>query len=126
MFAQQRRSLTAITSSSTMRNRWDNLLDTLANLEGTVLERNVPENFLLTIPSERWTVDFSQVGIVERAASAAKTSHSSHGSHNSSDNENARLVSLEYATEPQALAGEYSFLQQAEPRRSYHRPGRAV
>lgn len=109
-----------------MRNRWDNLLDTLADLEGTVLERHVSENFLLTVPSERWTVDFSQVGIVERAGSEAKLSHSSHGSHDSSDNENARLVSLNYATEPRALAEEYNFLQQPEPRRSYHRPGRAV
>lgn len=131
MFAQQRRSsrrsFTAITtSSSPIRNRWDNLLDTLADLEGTVLERNVPENLRLAVPLERWTVDFSQVGTVQQAASAAKPLHPSHGSHDSSDNENARLVSLEHSREPQYLVGEYNFLQQAEPQRLYHRPGMAV
>lgn len=109
-----------------MRNRWDNLLDTLADLEGTVLERSVPENLRLAVPLESWTVDFSQVGIVQRAASAAKPLHPSHGSHDSSDNENARVVSLEYAREPHYLVGEYNCLQEAEPQRSYHRPGMAV
>lgn len=129
MFAQQRHgstgSFAAMRKPSSMRNRWDNLLDTLADLEGTTLERNGPKHLRFTVPSPSLAVDFSRFGIAQRATSKAKSSHSSPGNRGSSV-EYDSLDSSEYLMEPQGRAGEYDLLQHPEPLPSYHRPGTAV
>lgn len=129
MYAQQRHgsagSFKAMKKPSAMRNRWYNLLDTLADLEGTTLERNVPKHLRFTVPSPSLTVDFSRFGIAQRAASKAKASHSPHGNHGSSV-EYDSLDSSEYLMEPQGRDGEDNLLQHPKPLLSYHRPGTAV
>lgn len=99
-----------------MRKRWDSLLDTLADLEGTVLERNVP--------SETLTVELPDFSTVEPAL-GAKPSHYSHSTHDSSVNSCDDPVHSGWVNE-WALVGESSLLKHAEPQPSYHRPVAAV
>lgn len=109
------RSLAAMKKSNAMRNRWNGLLDTLADLEGTVLERNAPKHILPPVPSGRLTVDFYLFDIMQRPASDATASNSSHSIHDSSVNEYASPVCAEWASEPQALVEECTLIQHAEP-----------
>lgn len=111
---------------NTIRNRWNILLDTLADLEGTVIERDLPEHLLLNVPSERLADDFSQFDIEQQPASGDEPSYSSYGSHGSSVNDCTGLVCSECAREPEALAEEYDLLPLAEPLPSYHRPRTVV
>lgn len=120
------RSLTANRMSSTMGNRWDRLLDTLADLEGTTLERNMPQHLPFTVPSGTLTVDFSEFGTVQRPTTETKPPSPSHSSHGSFSNGFAASVRSEYAREPQALVEECNLLQHAEPLPSYHRGGTAA
>lgn len=122
------RSLTAIRTSSAMVNRWDRLLDTLADLEGTTLERNMPQHLPFNVPSGMLTVDFSEFGSVQRPTTEAKPPSPSHtsSSHGSSVNGYAASVRSEYAREPQALVEECNLLQHAEPLPSHHRGGMAA
>lgn len=113
-------------STRTMGNRWDRLLDTLADLEGTMLERNMPRHLPLTVPSGRLTVDFSQLSTLQRLPSEAKPPSPSHSSHGFSVNGYAASVRSEYARDPPALVEERNLLQHAEPLPSYHRPDTAV
>ncbi|KAI7785692.1 hypothetical protein LA080_006258 [Diaporthe eres] len=119
------RSLTAIRTSSALGNRWGRLLDTLADLEGTMLERNMPQHLPITVPSGELTVDFSQFGSVQLSTSEAKPPSPSHSSHGSTVNGSAASVTSEYAREPQALVEESNLLHHAKPPPSYHRPGAA-
>lgn len=120
------RSLTSIRSSSTVGKRWDRLVDTLADLEGTMLERNTPQHLPLAVPSGELAVDFSQFGTVQRSTSEAKPPSPSHSSHGSSDNGYAASVSSEYARGTQASVEDCNLEQHAELLPSYHRPGAAV
>lgn len=120
----QIRSSNAIRPSSTIRNRWDRLLDTLADLEGTTLERNMPQHLPLTLGG--FTVDFAQFDTMERPTFETKPPPLSNSSHGSSVNGYAASVHSECAREPQASVEEFNLLQHAEPLPSYHRPGTRV
>lgn len=111
---------------NTMRNRWNNLRDTLADLEGTVVERNFPENLRLNVPSRRLADDFPQFNIEQQPASGNEPSYDSCGSHGSSVNDRAGLVYFEFAREPDALSEDYNLRPLAEPLPSYHRSGTLV
>lgn len=122
----QIRSSNAMRPSSTIRNRWDRLLDTLADLEGTTLERNMPQHLPLTVPLGGFTVDFSQFYTMERPTFETKPLPLSHSSHGSSVNGYTASVHSECAREPQASVEECNLLQHAEPLPSYHRPDTTV
>lgn len=110
----------------TMRNRWDSLLDTLADLEGTTLDRNMHDHLRLTVPPERLTAGLSQFEIVQRPVSETESSHSSYESYGSALYGHAGPVHSTWAREQQVLVGECNLPQHAEPLPSYHRPGTAV
>lgn len=111
---------------NTMRNRWNILRDTLADLEGTVIERNFPEHLPPNAPSRRLADDFPQFNIEQQPASGNEPSYCSRSTHGSSVNDCAGLVCSECARDPEALAEEYNLLPLAEPLPSYHRPGAVV
>lgn len=108
---------------NTMRNRWNTLLDTLADLEGTVIERNLPEHLPLNVPSGRLLDNISRSNIERQRASGDEASYSSRDTHGSSVNDSGGLICSECAREPEALVEEYNLLPLTEPLPSYHRPG---
>lgn len=110
----------------TMRNRWNISLDTLADIEGTVVERNFPEHFPLNVPSGRLSDNVSHSNIEQQRASGDAPSYSSRDTHGSSVNDSAGLICSECAREPEALVEEYNLLPLTEPLPSYHRPGTGV
>lgn len=111
---------------NTMRNRWNILLDTLADLEGTVVERNLPEHLPLNVLSGRLSYNVSSFNIEQQRASGDEPSYSSRDTHGSSVNDSAGLICSEFARDPEALAEENDLLPLAEPPPSYHRPGTVV
>lgn len=120
------RSFAAIKRSSVMRNRWDGLLDTLADLEGTTLGRNAPKDVLPPIPSGRVTGDLYSFETLHRGESEAGASSSSNGIQDSSADGYSSPVRGEWASKPQGLVEECRLIHHAEPLPSYHRPGTAV
>lgn len=120
------RSFAAIKRSSVIRNRWNGLLDTLADLEGTTLGCNSPKHVVPPIPSGRVTDDLYSFDTLERDASEARASSSYNGIQDSSADGHSCPVRGEWANEPQGLVDECRLIHQAEPLPSYHRPGTAV
>lgn len=111
---------------NTMRNRWNILLDTLADLEGTVVERNLPEHLPLNVTSVRSSDNVSRSHIDQQRASGDEPSYSSRDTHGSSVNDCAGLICSECARELEASAEEYNLLPLTEPLPSYHRQGTVV
>lgn len=128
--AQQRTGriglLTDLMKSSAMRNRRNNLLETLADLEGTSFQRNAPKHIHFTVTSGRLTIDFSRFGNVHQPLMELKASQSSQSGRDLSVNEHTDSTRSERMREPPALALEHDLLLHAEPLPSYHRPGTAV
>lgn len=134
ILAQQRYGRTECSTPgkkcSAMYRKWNSVLDTLADLEGTTLHRNPSRHLSLrfTIPSGRMTVDFSQFGVAQESTSEIKASHPSYSSRRHSTNGFGSPVRSTWTREPrwQALDLEFHPLQHAEPPPpSYHRPGTA-
>lgn len=109
-----------------MCNRWNGLLDTLADLEGTTLGRNAPKHALPPIPSGRVTGELYSFDTLQQDASEAGASRSSNGIRDFSADGYSSPVRGEWANEPQGLVEECRLIHHAEPLPSYHRPGTAV
>lgn len=91
-------------NSSGVRGRWENSLDTLADLEGTMVEQDLSSNVSLTVPSGRLMVNYPQFGINQETASEVRAWNSSHSSLESFVRRTASLARPEPARDPQALA----------------------
>lgn len=124
ILAQQRKGGTGY---SNLRRKWGSLLDTLADLEDTTLQRNTPRHIHLTVPSRRMTVDFFQFGVDQESTSETKTStHITHVASINVQGGHGSLVESAWMGEPRALGSDFNLLRHVEPLPSYQRPGTAV
>lgn len=119
--------------SGGVRSKWNNLLGTLADLEGITverdslnIERDPPRHIPLTVPCGRLTVDFSQFGTNQESASEVRAWYFSHNSLDSSMRRDTSLARPEPAREPQALALSSNLLSHGHLLPSHPPPGTAV
>lgn len=137
ILAQERRGRigpsTNTDESGGVRSRWNNLIDTLADLEGTTIERDPPNierdsprPLPLTVPSGRFTVDFAQFGINQESASEVAAWYSPHSSPGSFARRNASLARPEPARQPQGSALDSTLLRHGHLLPSHRLPRSAA